>query len=189
VLVSKAASWFRGCEFENVAKGLQEQSNPDASSWLVKLTPLEQTYTLSLLVNLKKFNDYELRIESPFISFYTNNELDIERLAKIDPGRVKYVCLPAAGTESVLDQGSVIVKNLDFDYKVTMGRTRQDFSEFVKWCEGKDKIRMPKRAKADLSKSKCWGGSHFYVKDEKTLTMVKMFVGGFIHSVESVIKQ
>jgi hypothetical protein len=189
VLVSKAASWFRGCDFDNVAKGLQEQSNPDASSWLVKLTPLEQTYTLSLVVTLKKFNDYELRIESPFISFYTNNELDIERLAKLDPGRVKYVCLPAVGTESVLDQGSVIVKNLDFDYKVTMGRTRQDFSEFVKWCEGKDKIRMPKRAKADLSKSKCWGGSHFYVKDEKTLTIVKMFVGGFIHSVESVIKQ
>ena len=189
VLVSKAASWFRGCDFETVAKGLQEQSNPDAGPWQVKLNPFEQTYTLSLLINLKKFKDYELRIESPFISFYTNTETDIEKLAKIDPDRVKYVCLPVQGTEDILDQGSVIVKNLDFAYKVTMGRTRQDFSEFVKWCEGKDKIRMPKRAKADLSKSKCWGGSHFYVKDDKTLTMVKMFVGGFIHSVESVIKQ
>ena len=189
VLVSKAAAWFRGCDFDNVAKGLQDQANPAAGAWIVKLTPLEQTYTLSLLISLKKFKDYELRIESPFISFYTNTAVDIEKLANIDVDRVKYVCLPAAGTDSMLDEGKVIVKNIDFAYKVTMGRTRQDFSEFVKWCEGKDKIRMPKRAKADLSKSKCWGGSHFYVKDEKTLTMVKMFVGGFIHSVESVIKQ
>jgi hypothetical protein len=97
--------------------------------------------------------------------------------------------LPATGTDDVLDQGTIIVKNLDFAYKVTMGRTKQDFTNFVQWCEGKDKIRMPKRAKADLSKKACWGGCHFYVKDEKTLTVVKMFVGGFIHSVESVIKQ
>jgi hypothetical protein len=70
-----------------------------------------------------------------------------------------------------------------------MGRTRQNFSEFVAWCEDKDKIRMPKRAKRDLCKSACWGGSHFYVKDDKMLTMVKMFVGGYIHSVESVVKE
>ena len=96
--------------------------------------------------------------------------------------------MPAEGTDAVLEEGKVIVKNIDFNYKVTMGRTRQDFISFVKWCEDNDKIRMPKRAKADLSKNKCWGGSHFYVKDEKTLTLVKMFVGGFIHTVELVIK-
>ena len=189
VLVLRSASWFRGCEFENVAKGLQEQSNPNASHWTIKLNSIEQSYTLSLLVTLKKYKDYELRVESPFISYYTNNESEVEQLAKLDPSRVKYVSMPAVGTENVLDQGTIIVKNIDFDYKVTMGRTKQNFTNFVEWCEGKDKIRMPKRAKADLSKDRCWGGSHFYVKDEKTLTLVKMFVGGCIHSVETVIKQ
>ncbi len=189
VLVAKAAGWFRGCDFEKVTEGLRSQSDANTSQWSIKLTADEQHYTLSLLTTFKKLTDYELRVESPFISFYTNTASNIEKIAKLDSERVKYVCLPADGTESMLDQGKIIVKNLDFEYKVTMGRTRQNFSNFVQWCEGKDKIRMPKRAIADLNKNNCWGGSHFYVKDEKTLTMVKMFVGGCIHSVESVTKQ
>lgn len=189
VLVSKAAGWFRGCNFERVTEGLLLQSDPAADKWLIKLTPDEQLYTSWLKETLEKLSNYEIRVENPFISFYTNTTEDVEKLANLNPDYVKYLCLPALGTENILDQGTIIVKNLDFAYKVTMGRTRQNFNEFIAWCDGKDKIRMPKRAKADLSKSKCWGGSHFYVKDEKTLTMVKMFVGGFIHSVESVVKQ
>jgi hypothetical protein len=189
VLVSKAAGWFRGCNFEGVTEGLLLQNDPDANKWLIKLTPDEQLYTLWLKETLEKLSNYEIRVENPFISFYTNTKEDVEKLAKLDSDRVKYVSLPKAGTESVLDNHKVIVKNLDFDYKVTMGRTIQNFTEFVAWCEDKDKIRMPKRAKRDLSKNACWGGSHFYVKDEKMLLMVKMFVGGYIHSVESVVKE
>jgi hypothetical protein len=189
VLVSKSASWFRGCKFDHVDKKcLAVEVAQTTDPWSIKLNPYEREYTIQLCALLKKLVDYEIRVESPFISFYTNTKLDVESLAKLDSDRVKYVSMPADGTDTILDQGKVIVKNIDFDYKVTMGRTRQDFISFVKWCEGNDKIRMPKRAKADLSKNKCWGGSHFYVKDEKTLTLVKMFVGGFVHSVEPVVK-
>lgn len=188
VLVCKSASWFRGCNFEYVNERLVNQPI-EKDSWATKLTPDEAHYTSKLCELLKKLTDFEIRVENPFISFYTNNELDVEKIAKIDSGRVKYVSLPKLGTESVLDDHKVIVKNLDFDYKVTMGRTRQNFSDFVAWCEGKEKIRMPKRAKRDLCKSTCWGGSHFYVKDDKMLTMVKMFVGSYIHSVETVVKE
>jgi hypothetical protein len=187
VLVSKAAGWFRGCDFEHVDEKLVNQP-VEKDPWVTKLTQDEIYFTAKLCELFKKLTDYEIRVENPFISFYTNNTTDVEKIAKIDSGRVKYVSLPKAGTEAVLDNHNVIVKNLDFDYKVTMGRTRQNFSEFVAWCEDKDKIRMPKRAKRDLCKSACWGGSHFYVKDEKMLTMVKMFVGGYIHTVESVVK-
>jgi len=188
VLVLKSAGWFRGCNFDLVEKNVAAQSKQDDDPWTIRLNPHEKYYTVQLCNTFKKLTDYEIRVENPLISFYTNNELDVEKLAKIDSDHVKYISLPAVGTESILDEGKVLVKNIDFDYKVTMGRTRQDFSDFVKWCEGKDKIRMPKRAKADLSKKHCWGGSHFYVKDEKTLTMVKMFVGSYIHTVESVVK-
>ena len=188
VLVCKSAGWFRGCNFEYVDEKLINQPI-EKDPWVTKLTQDEIYYTTKLCNTLKKLSGYEIRVENPFISVYTNNDIDVEKIAKIDSDRVKYVSLPNAGTETVLDNHKVIVKNLDFDYKVTMGRTRQNFSEFVAWCEDKDKIRMPKRAKRDLSKSACWGGSHFYVKDDKMLTMVKMFVGGFIHTVESVVKE
>ena len=188
VLVLRSASWFRGCNFDLVESSIAAQSIQDADPWTVRLNPYEKQYTIQLCNTLKKLKDYEIRVENPLISFYTNNDSDVEKLAKIDSDKVKYVSLPTAGTESILDQGKVIVKNIDFNYKVTMGRTRQEFTSFVQWCEGMDKIRMPKRAKTDLCKKACWGGSHFYVKDEKTLTMVKMFVGGYIHTVESVVK-
>jgi hypothetical protein len=188
VLVCKSASWFRGCNFDYVNERLLAQPL-EKDPWIAKLTTDEIYYTTKLCELFTKLTDYEIRVESPFISFYTNNDKDVEKIAKIDSERVKYVSLPKTGTEAVLDNHKVIVKNLDFDYKVTMGRTRQNFSDFVAWCEGKDKIRMPKRAKRDLCKSNCWGGSHFYVKDDKMLTMVKMFVGSYIHSVESVVKE
>ena len=188
VLVCKSAGWFRGCNFDYVNEQLINQPT-EKDPWVTKLTQDEIYFTAKLCELFKKLTDYEIRVENPFISFYTNNNTDVERIAKIDSDRVTYVSLPKVGTEALLDNHSVIVKNLDFNYKVTMGRTRQNFSEFVAWCEDKDKIRMPKRAKRDLSKSACWGGSHFYVKDDKMLTMVKMFVGGYIHSVESVVKE
>ena len=188
VLVCKSAGWFRGCNFEYVDERLVNQP-VEKDPWVTKLTHDEIYFTAKLCELFKKLTDYEIRVENPFISFYTNNNADVEKIAKIDSSRVKYVSLPKAGTETVLDNHSVIVKNLDFDYKVTMGKTRQNFSEFVAWCEDKDKIRMPKRAKRDLCKSACWGGSHFYVKGDKMLTMVKMFVGSYIHTVESVVKE
>jgi hypothetical protein len=188
VLVVKSAGWFRGCNFDYVNERLINQP-VEKDPWVTKLTQDEVQYTSRLCETFKKLTDYEIRVENPFISFYTNNDANVEKIAKIDLFRVKYVSLPKAGTESVLDNHKVIVKNLDFDYKITMGRTRQNFSDFVAWCEDKEKIRMPKRAKRDLSKNNCWGGSHFYVKDDKMLTMVKMFVGSYIHSVESVVKE
>ena len=188
VLVTKAAGLFRGCNFESIDANLKENQKENQYEWIKRLTPEDRYYAGKLSIALKKCKDFEIRVENPYISCYTNIEKDVELLSKIDSDRVKYVSLPTAGTETALSQGKVIVKNLDFDYKVTMGRTRQDFTSFVEWCEGKDKIRMPKRAKKDLCRKSCWGGSHFYVKDEKMLLMVKVFIGSYIHSVESVVK-
>ena len=184
VLVSKLAGLFRGCNFENIDVNLKDSTY----DWISKASQDEKNHASKLSSALKKCKDFEIRVENPYISFYTNVDKDIEALSKIDSERVKYVSMPATGTETALTEGKVIVKNIDFDYKVTMGRTRQEFTSFVEWCEGKDKIRMPKRAKKDLCRKSCWGGSHFYVKDEKMLLMVKVFIGSYIHSVESVVK-
>ena len=96
---------------------------------------------------------------------------------------------PEQGSEDKLDDQKVLVKNLDYGYRITMGRTRQDFTSFVKWCEDKtEKVKLPKRASKDLCKPHSWGGYYFYVRDDKTLTMVKVFLGGHIQLVESVTK-
>lgn len=188
VLISKAASWFRGGDIANVKKSLANMSNSNAI-WIKKLTINDTNYVTKLIVALTPMQDFLIRVESPYINFYTNNSSDIEKLAKIDSTSVKYVCLPAAGSENLLDDKKILVKNLDYSYRITMGRTRQNHSNFVSWCKGKeDRIRLTKSASKYLSKDNSWGGYYFYVKDEKTLTMVKMFLGEGINLVESVVK-
>jgi len=187
VIVSKGAGWFRGNDLENVKQQLSD--NGSKIKFSIPLTDTEKTFVLKLYTTLTKCIDYDLRIEHPLISFYSNSATDVEKLAKLDPNTVKYVSFPEHGSEDKLDAQKVLVKNLDYGYRITMGRTRQEFTSFVKWCEGKsEKVKLPKRASKDLCKPHSWGGYYFYVRDDKTLTMVKMFLGGHIQLVESVTK-
>jgi hypothetical protein len=190
VLVSKAASWFRGADLDNVKKQLSNiKSEGIHPAWVKNLHNSDIDEVLKIVTTIKSMNDYVIRVESPYINFYTNVESDIEKLAKIVPNSVKYVSYPAVGSEANLDDKKIIVKNLDFDYRVTIGKTRQNYSNFVQWCEDKDKVKLTNRAREHLAKDRSWGGYYFYVKDDKMLTMVKMFVGGVIQTVERCVKQ
>lgn len=186
VLVNRGASWFRGNNLDYVEQRLQ--NNTTVIAWEKGLDKTDREYNQKLLALFRQFTEYELRVESPLLSVYTNNEAEVVKLSKIDIAKVKYVVMPDATTSASLDEHKIIVKRLDFDFKVSMGRTTQDFNSFINWCDGNPKIRMPKRVKRDLSKSHSWGGGHFYVKDEKTLLIVKMFVGSWINKVEQVVK-
>ncbi len=186
VLLSRAASWFRGNDLNNVKKNLASAKSYVGSQ---KLTASDLLYAQKLLISFSTMNDFIIRVESPYINFYTNNNSDVEKLAKIDSEHVKYVCLPAPGSESLLDDKKVLVKNLDYAYKINMSRTRSNHSNFVTWCADKtDRIRLTKTAKRNLSRDGAWGGYYFYVRDDKTLTMVKMFLGEGIGNIESVVK-
>lgn len=192
VLISAGASWFRGNNVDYANDQLQDlKSNIEFNiSWKSKLKRDldDQRYIESIIKFLRKVSDYDLRVESPLLSFYTNNEKDAETLVKIEPARIKYVSYPEDGAQTNLEQNQVISKKLDYQFKITMGRTRQDYTNFIEWSENNTKIRVPKRAKKDLTSSHSWGGCHFYVKDAKTLTMVKMFLGSDINKIENVIK-
>ena len=186
--MSRAASWFRGNDLDNVKKNLGiSLTRPIVGSQKLSISDLD--YVQKLLVSFGTMTDFIIRVESPYINFYTNKEADVEKLAKIDSAHVKYVSLPAPGSESLLDDKKVLVKNLDYAYKINMGRTRANHSNFVAWCEDKkDRIRLTKTAKRNLSRDGAWGGYYFYVRDDKTLTMVKMFLGEGIGAIESVVK-
>ena len=189
VLLSKAASWFRGNDYLTTVKNGLASADTNSTSWVRKLTLADKNYVLKLFTAMTPMLEYSIRVESPYINFYTNNENDVEKLAKINSENVKYISLPTPGSENLLDDKKVLVKNLNYSYKINMGRTRSNHSNFVLWCEDKiDRVRLPKTAKRNLSKDSAWGGYYFYVRDDKTLTMVKMFLGEGINSVESVVK-
>jgi hypothetical protein len=184
VFTSGVAGWFRGSSAEQI---LDHHDNNDYY-YARKALPSDKTHAKKLAELLKNVEDWGARVETPFVSVYLNNERDLENVIKVCKNRVKYLEIPDPKTENLLAEGTILVKKLNFKFKVSLGVSDQNHSNFVQWCENNPKIRMPKRAKRDLTRDKNAGGGFFYVKDEKVLTMVKMFLGRTITKVETVVQ-
>jgi hypothetical protein len=70
-----------------------------------------------------------------------------------------------------------------------MGKTRNSYASFISWTENNSKVKMTNNAIRDLGRDRSWGGCYFYVKDEKCLTMVKMFLGSEIGRIDRIINE
>jgi len=185
VITSGVAGWFRGSD---AARIQHMYENSDQYYYSRQATSGEKHHANKLSKVLEGIENWQARVETPFVSIYLNQESDLEIVVKNCKNRVKYVEIPDPKSEIKLAEGTVLVKNLDFGFKVTVGSSRQNHSNFVQWCENNAKIRLPKRAAKDLSKDYSSGGGYFYVKDDKSLTMVKMFLGRTITKVENVVQ-
>ena len=146
----------------------------------------ELTYAFKLANVLNSLTDLDVRVESPWISVYSNSKADIEALANIDHDKVKYISEPPEN--NVLATNTVIMPKMDYEFRVTLGKTIQEHSAFISWAENNKKLKLTKSCIKDLSKSRSWGGTHFYVTGENNLLMVKMHLGGSLAKVERIIK-
>jgi hypothetical protein len=186
VFTSGVAGWFRGSN----AKRIQNLYNDkDGYHYYARQSnPGDKLHANKLAVVLESIESWQARVETPFVSIYLNSEADLELVVKNCKNRVKYVEIPDPNNTLELTEGTVLVKNLDYGFKVSIGTSNQNHSNFVQWCQNNGKIRLPKRAAKDLSKDHNPGGGFFYVKDDKSLIMVKMFLGRTITKVETVVK-
>jgi hypothetical protein len=182
------AGYFRGNNLQFAQQKLKDVKKTGVfPMWAKKATSDDVDFALGLCKTLSKLQDYAIRVETPVISFYTNNDGDLKTVTDLDCDAVKYVSVPE--DQQAMEKDTIYVKKLDYSFKVTMGRIKQSQDNFLQWCQtNANKIRMPKRCKDDLSGDHSWGGGHFYVKDDKTLTMVKMFLGTSIARVDRVVK-
>lgn len=187
-LICPAANWFRGNDIDAVSAKLDDvKKGGYCPPWLKFKSVGDQKYCIDICKVLKNFTDYNMRVEQPLLNIYTNDKSQIEKLANIDADRIKYICIPNEKLPS-LRENTVIVKKLDYDFKVFVGRTRKSHLDFLNWCSKNKNIKLTSRLKDDLSRSNSYGGGYFYVKGENTLTMVKMFVGSEISRIENIVK-
>jgi len=190
VLVCPAAAGFRGGDFETALADLKKYDLNTSSifGWKNKIkTPDDLQYSISLCGDLKNLNSIETRVESPFISVYTNSIKDINLLEKRYADHVKYISKPAKPGQ--LEEGVIMMPKMDFEFKVTLAATKTEYSAFVQWAETNSKVKITKSCKRDLSKSRSWGGTHFYVTGANNLLMVKMHLGGCIAKIQRIIKE
>ena len=134
----------------------------------------------------QKIQNFDFRIESPWISIYTNDKSSIDKLIKLDEKRVKYVSAPPDNT--VLDDSTIIMPKKDFEFRITLGKTNSEHSTFVNWAESNKNLQLTKSCKRALLRNHSWGGTHFYITGKNNLLMAKMHLGGCISKVERIIK-
>lgn len=166
VLVSSGAPLLRnGNDLDETLKIIETYDLNNNKTYIRFKSKDALDYCKSLVKCIKNLKDYEIRVESPLISFYTNNKSDLDQLARLDESMVKYISVPP---KDGIVSGTVIMPKIDYEFKVTMGKTRQEHTDFILWAEKDTRVKLTKSCRRDLTKITSWGGTHFYINGEKT---------------------
>lgn len=198
VLVVPGAGFFRNSNLDSVTSNLDKIKSSEFANkpgsissnqllWRQGIKTVDDLdYAYKLRNQLEKMSDFDIRVESPFVSIYTNSEKDVNLLSKIDDSKVKYISKPPSS--SALVSGTIILPKINFEYKVTMGKTTQEHSAFIGWAETNKKVKLTKSCIRELSRSRSWGGTYFYITGDNNLLMAKMHLGSSINKVERISK-
>lgn len=190
VLVFSGAHLFRGAPSDVIADRIKhvklETDIYARKRWTIK-TEEELKYAVKLEHTLSNLENFELRVETPWVTIYTNNKKDVDKLSNLDKSRVKYICEPLKGT--TLEENTVILPKIKYDYRVTLGKTSQEYSTFISWANTNSKIKLTKSCKIELLRNTSWGGSYFYITGDNNLLMAKMHLCGAISKVERVVSK
>jgi len=191
VLTVPGSSLFRSGDMDATLRQLQKIDLNKTSDLLFYRANIKSKddldYTFKLQSTIKKLESkLWLRVESPWVSVYTNEKSVVKSLTKLDESRVKYVCAPPEG--GTLVSGTVILPKINFEYKVTLGKTNHENSAFIEWAEQNSKVKLTKSCINHLTKDSSWGGSYFYITGDKNLLVAKMHLGGSIGKIERVVK-
>ena len=187
VLVCGGASYFRDRDFDQIRQRLagfnfEERYYKNAG---IK-NQEELDWTFKLLVALQNLKDYSIRVEQPFVSIYTNSKKDVDNLTKLEPSKVKYISVPP--TNNTLAENTIITSKIDFDYRITLGKTTREHSAFVDWASSNKKLRLTKSCIKELYKARSWGGTYFYITGDNNLLMARMHLGEAINRVDRIVK-
>jgi len=187
VLVSPGCTFFRNGDIAATLEVLQLIETA-ANIKRTKFKSLDDvTYAVNIAKALAGMQDYEVRVEYPLLTIYATSQLCIDTLTNLDKSKVKYISIPPKDTSLV--EGTVIMPKIDFDFKVTLGRTKQNNSTFIAWADNNAKVKLTNSARRDLHKNTSWGGTHFYASGDNTLLMIRMMLGGSINKVENIVKK
>ena len=189
VLTTKFAPIFRNKDISSIKRKIEYWKSVD------RFPPYiygghKSDYDIGLnIANALNANsaEYKVMVSSPWISFYTDSEVDFYLLTKTLKNQIRYVSMPSEKYQ-VLEKNTIYLKRIDFDYKVTISNRIDNNESFFNWCRDNDKIRMPVRCQRHVKRGWRIGDSYFYVKDAKSLSMVQMFIGSNIQRIDRVIK-
>lgn len=127
--------------------------------------------------------EYALRIECNDIGIYTSSTEFVDRIFKIKDIKVAELVRPEDDIAAkILTEGHnlIIRSSYEYKYKIALKPLYKDGESFMSWAT------TMKNVKVQSSRSYKYGGT-FYVKDDKTLTMCRLFLGDKIQKVSEFV--
>jgi len=137
---------------------------------------------LLLLDQLDSLSDFTLRVENSTLGLYCNDLDFISKVTNIVGINVEEIAVPE--TDDVRDfllsnPKSIIRGEYTHKYKVTVNALWESADNFKAWA-----VKLPK---IKTTNNKYRFGGHFYVADEKTLSLCHIFLADKIRKVEQLV--
>lgn len=157
----------------------------------VKVSVFEFERAKSICNALQKYPDHRVRAESAYsLTIYTNEVNLVENLLKNVGHGVREVYRPREGVEEFLNtniETAIVKTEMPYEFRVYFNGSRVDPS-FANWLKSNtDKSRVGTVTLRNIEEGYYTSGNYFYVKNEKVLTMVRMFLGHNIRKVERLV--
>jgi hypothetical protein len=137
---------------------------------------------LLLLDQLESLSDFTLRVENSTLGLYSNDLDFISKITNIVNIDVEEIAVPE--TDEVRDfllsnPKAIIRGEYTHKYKVTITGLWDSADNFKEWA-----VKLPK---IKTTNNKYKYGGHFYVADEKTLSLCHIFLADKIRKVEQLV--
>jgi hypothetical protein len=132
-----------------------------------------------ILLGLK---DFTVRVEGQTLGLYFNDAIIVQQLTTIKNIVIHEVSTPASDEvrDFLLSKPKLIIrKEYTHKYKVTIGGLWDGADNFKEWA-----CKLPK-IKTTTNRYKY--GGHFYVADDKTLSLCRIFLADKIRKVEEIV--
>jgi hypothetical protein len=173
--VGALAERFGGTRFTstNIANGWRSRQQATSADVFIGLMLLDQLESLS---------NFTLRVENSTLGVYCNDLDFISKITNINDIDIEEIAVPE--TDEVRDYllsnpKSIIRGEYTHKYKVTINALWESADNFKSWAVNLPKIKT--------TKNKYRYGGHFYVADEKTLSLCYIFLADKIRKVEQLV--
>lgn len=157
----------------------------------VKVSVIEFERAKSICNALQAYSDHRVRAESSYsLTIYTNEVKLVDCLVKNVGHGVREVYRPREGVEEFLNtniETAIVKTEMPYEFRVYFNGSRVD-PGFANWLKSNtDKSRVGTVTLRNIEEGYYTSGNYFYVKNEKVLTMVRMFLGHNIRKVERLV--
>ena len=186
--INKAAIW-RGGDINYVLNQIFLYNNPTANNsiyynYTSGATAQDIEKHTKLYQTLYELEDYKIRVETNIISIYSNTIEVIEKIKKSMNKDIISLSVPSSEQHKKIlsTKSNVVFSTVDYKYKITIGKLNKDSANFSDWAKNNKKIRLPRP-----DDGKLYRGCNILVKDDKTLTMVKMYLSNSIQRIDEIL--